>query len=167
MWEEDLTGENPCNQVGTKNLIHVQGSGLKWDSNQGPQRWKALGKETIEPIWSKQISSPFPFLLIPDTNATRFSNPCCWTRSLYVSQLEANPQKRNRVQYFKIEFYRKAKTWLQSFSQNTNNRVVDAWFYPYTDVWIALCTQYFPKSCEKKATCILLRWDSNPGPLPF
>ncbi len=38
-------GENPRNEVGTENLINIQGFGLRWDSNRGPQRWKA-GKET-------------------------------------------------------------------------------------------------------------------------
>ncbi len=41
MWEKPQMGENPRSQVGTENPIHMQGSNLGWDSNQGPQRWKA------------------------------------------------------------------------------------------------------------------------------
>ena len=37
--------ENPRNQLWTENPIHKQGSGLRWDSNRGPQRLQA-GKET-------------------------------------------------------------------------------------------------------------------------
>ncbi len=33
-------GENPRNQIGTENPIHMQGSSLRWDSNQGLQRCK-------------------------------------------------------------------------------------------------------------------------------
>ncbi len=39
--------ENQHSQVWTENPIHMQGSSLRWDSNQGPQSWKA-GKETTE-----------------------------------------------------------------------------------------------------------------------
>ena len=35
-----LTGENPDNQVKTENQIRMQGAGLRWDSNQGPQNVK-------------------------------------------------------------------------------------------------------------------------------
>ena len=44
--------ENPRNQVGTENLIHMQGFGLMWDSNRGPLRWKAR-KETT--LWANFI----------------------------------------------------------------------------------------------------------------
>ncbi len=44
MWEENPNGENPPNQVGTENQIHMQG--MRWDLNPGPQRWKA-GKEPL------------------------------------------------------------------------------------------------------------------------
>ena len=36
-------------------------------------------------------------------------------------------------------------------------------FYPYTPMYVALYTQYFPESCAK-ITGILLGWDSNPRP---
>ena len=32
-------------QVGAENPFHMQGSSLKWDSNRGPQREKALVKK--------------------------------------------------------------------------------------------------------------------------
>ncbi len=35
--EENPNGENPCDHVGTENLVHMQGSSWRWDSNQGPQ----------------------------------------------------------------------------------------------------------------------------------
>ena len=44
MWEENPKGENPLNQVGTENSIPMKGSGLRWDSKQGPLMCKA-GKE--------------------------------------------------------------------------------------------------------------------------
>ena len=34
---------------GTENLIQMQGSGLRWDSNRSPQRWK--GGEKTQTIW--------------------------------------------------------------------------------------------------------------------
>ena len=39
-------------------------------------------------------------------------------------------------------------------------------FYPCVHrCMLALYNQYFPESCEKKITGVLLGWDSNPRPL--
>lgn len=53
MWEVNPNGASPHNQVGTENLIHMQGYGPRWDLNRGPQRWKT-GIETTE------LSQPDP-----------------------------------------------------------------------------------------------------------
>ena len=51
-------GKNPHNQVGSEIPLHIQGSGLRWDLNRGPYRWKA-GEETLEPTCSKFVFSTF------------------------------------------------------------------------------------------------------------
>ncbi len=52
------TGTNPCSQWQIKKPIHMHGSGLRWDSNGGPQRWKE-GQETTKPISQPECMSEY------------------------------------------------------------------------------------------------------------
>ena len=42
-------GGKPRNWVGTENPLHMQGSSLRWDSNQGPQMLKKGNKALNQP----------------------------------------------------------------------------------------------------------------------